>query len=245
MDIEMLNKARELHKAGLSYRKIATIIGSSYGAVVYNLNDKYKAHHKIHCKEYRKAHKEELKALHVAYYKAHKEELKTRRAAYYKAHREEERARHAAYRATHKEEIKARNATYYRAHREELKARQIAYNNAHKEKMNAIAAAWHAKHRDKRAAYNAARRALLANALASMSATEKAKIDEIYYKAANAPKVRCYLCGKLIPKGHRHVDHIVPLSKGGKHVPSNLAIICDKCNLHKATKLPQEIGLLL
>lgn len=72
-----------------------------------------------------------------------------------------------------------------------------------------------------------------------------AEIKELYRKAKEDPKVRCYLCKKLIPIDHRHVDHIVPLSQGGAHRSSNLAVACDECNLKKSAKLPEEIGLLL
>jgi 5-methylcytosine-specific restriction endonuclease McrA len=67
----------------------------------------------------------------------------------------------------------------------------------------------------------------------------------IYSIAADGKSVRCYLCGDMIPNGERHVDHIVPLSRGGGHVASNLAIACAECNLRKAAKLPEEIGLLV
>lgn len=72
-----------------------------------------------------------------------------------------------------------------------------------------------------------------------------AEIKEIYRRAKEDPKVRCYLCGKLIPIGYREVDHIVPLSKGGAHRPSNLAIACIGCNRSKHDKMPEDIGLLL
>ena len=34
-----------------------------------------------------------------------------------------------------------------------------------------------------------------------------------------------------------HIDHIVPVSKGGKTVPSNLQVLCSKCNGNKSNKL--------
>lgn len=37
-----------------------------------------------------------------------------------------------------------------------------------------------------------------------------------------------------------HVDHIVPLSRGGHHKLNNLAISCPTCNMRKGAKLPCE-----
>lgn len=58
----------------------------------------------------------------------------------------------------------------------------------------------------------------------------------------------CYWCGCGCAKGY-HVDHYVPLSKGGKHEADNLVISCADCNLRKNAKDPyefaQEVGRLL
>ena len=48
----------------------------------------------------------------------------------------------------------------------------------------------------------------------------------------------CRVCGKYMPdEVCLHVDHIIPVSKGGKSVPDNLQVLCDKCNLRKSNKV--------
>ena len=46
-----------------------------------------------------------------------------------------------------------------------------------------------------------------------------------------------------------HVDHVIPLTKGGSNKRSNLLLACRSCNSHKSNKMPEiwarEIGLLL
>jgi len=95
--------------------------------------------------------------------------------------------------------------------------------------------------------YRASGRAARARRKASKRAAtlgDRKKIQAIYDNATNGQHVRCYLCGKPIAKGKRHVDHIVPLSRGGKHTPGNLAIACASCNLSKHAKMPEEMGVL-
>lgn len=47
----------------------------------------------------------------------------------------------------------------------------------------------------------------------------------------------CQICGKYMPDGvGLHIDHIVPIAKGGKSVPSNLQVLCSKCNGKKSSK---------
>ena len=51
---------------------------------------------------------------------------------------------------------------------------------------------------------------------------------------------RCGYCGATPKTAQLHVDHIVPVSKGGTDHPSNLATACSECNLGKADlELPQ------
>jgi 5-methylcytosine-specific restriction endonuclease McrA len=72
-----------------------------------------------------------------------------------------------------------------------------------------------------------------------------AEIRAVYRRARETENVECYLCGKLIPLGGRHVDHVIPLCKGGAHTGGNLGIAHATCNLKKGSKLPEEIGLLI
>jgi 5-methylcytosine-specific restriction endonuclease McrA len=58
----------------------------------------------------------------------------------------------------------------------------------------------------------------------------------------------CYWCGINLKNVTQHIDHYVPLSKGGKHTISNLVVAYENCNLSKYNKDPlvfaQQIGKL-
>ena len=50
-------------------------------------------------------------------------------------------------------------------------------------------------------------------------------------------KYTCQICGKkMFDEVGLHIDHIIPVSKGGKSIPSNLRVLCSKCNGRKGAK---------
>ena len=64
--------------------------------------------------------------------------------------------------------------------------------------------------------------------------------DSIRYDVMHRDGFRCVLCGaspKNDPNIILHVDHILPLAKGGKTEMSNLRTLCERCNLGKRDKL--------
>ena len=144
--------------------------------------------------------------------------------------REQSRLHHIEYHKIHKKEDNLCGVEYRKNHKEEIYLQHVEYSKTHRPERNA---------------YEAARRVLKMGAMVGATMAQLVEIKEIYRRAKEDSKVRCYLCGDLIPKRHRHVDHIISISKGGVHRPSNLAVACDECNMKKHDKMPEEIGLLL
>lgn len=52
----------------------------------------------------------------------------------------------------------------------------------------------------------------------------------------------CVYCGST---KQLTLDHVIPKSKGGGNEWTNLVTCCNKCNLHKADRTPQEAGMTL
>ena len=62
--------------------------------------------------------------------------------------------------------------------------------------------------------------------------------DSMRYDVLRRDGFRCVLCGMSSKDGAvLHVDHIIPVSKGGKTVMSNLRTLCEKCNIGKSNKI--------
>jgi 5-methylcytosine-specific restriction endonuclease McrA len=50
----------------------------------------------------------------------------------------------------------------------------------------------------------------------------------------------CYWCGCKLTKNGWHVDHVIPLGKGGAHAAFNLVKACKTCNESKSDKMPKD-----
>lgn len=50
-------------------------------------------------------------------------------------------------------------------------------------------------------------------------------------------KFHCQSCGKTCKETNLSIDHIIPLSRGGKNDISNLQTLCLTCNQQKTDKI--------
>ncbi len=61
--------------------------------------------------------------------------------------------------------------------------------------------------------------------------------DSIRYDVLKRDAFRCVICGRSAEDGVKlHVDHILPVSRGGKTEMGNLRTLCQSCNLGKRDK---------
>lgn len=58
---------------------------------------------------------------------------------------------------------------------------------------------------------------------------------------------QCQYCGResteLKPRESLTRDHVVPMSRGGLNIWTNVVTACSSCNTRKASRLPHEIGM--
>jgi 5-methylcytosine-specific restriction endonuclease McrA len=160
-----------------------------------------------------------------------KEEKREYDLAYHKTHKCELAAKKKAYRETHKAEIAAKKKSHYEAN----KAKKVAYYQAHKAEFAARRKAWGDANHDKTRAYAAKRRALERGAF-----VEYVDPKLIYVRDGG----RCHICGKKVPKKNWHLDHLIPLARGGEHSYKNVAVACPGCNMRKHTKAEAQLRLI-
>jgi len=140
-----------------------------------------------------------------AYDTAHKEE----KAAYYVANREKILADRATHYAANRDKKLAYQVTYYATRREEVRARQTAYYLTNRE-------AW--------TTYNATRRARKTDAF-----IEAIDRQTVFSRDGGL----CGICQQGVEPANWHLDHIIPLVRGGPHSYDNVQVSHPSCNLRK------------
>lgn len=147
-----------------------------------------------------------------------------------------------------KEERQSRSRSYSENVRSDperraaLLRRERLYRKLNPERYSQHHRAWRAANKEKLKAIRANRRSREMSAQGSHNSSD---IKKIMIGQEN----RCASCHCNLKKTGYHVDHVIPLSRGGTNWPDNLQILCPTCNLSKGAKDPiewaQENGRLL
>ncbi|WP_372344930.1 HNH endonuclease [Streptomyces sp. KL116D] len=88
------------------------------------------------------------------------------------------------------------------------------------------------------------RRAIAAQYKAARRTWERRNPDSVgivpreWRKLVRRYRNRCAYCGGN--EGGIHMDHVIPLSRGGRHAIGNVLPACQGCNLSKGSKLVAE-----
>lgn len=192
----------------------------------------------------------------IAYRAANREKVKQRCDAWKKANPERRREYGAAWKAANPEAVKAHAATHYAANREDRRRRNAAYHAANPEQSRLRAAAYYAAHKQECAKSRAEWAAANQDSIRVYRMNRKARVraaggrlsPNLTEKLLKLQRGKCACCA--LPLGSRfHLDHIVPISLGGKNVDTNIQLLRATCNLKKHAKHPvdfmQSLGYLL
>ncbi len=173
---------------------------------------------KEHIKEYNKKNKEHIKEYKKEYNKKNKEYLNEKCKEYNKKNKEHIKE----YNKKNKEHIKEYKKEYYQKNKEHIKEYYKEYNKEYCKTDRGKQVIKNRSHK---------RRALKRKAsVHTISAKFMRKLDNILF---------CCHCGCKLTE--RHIDHIIPLSRGGRHSEGNLQVLCPRCNLSKHNKLEIEV----
>jgi 5-methylcytosine-specific restriction endonuclease McrA len=136
-------------------------------------------------------------------------------------------------RLTRPEARKRAKAAYMARHPERVLQQARETYGRRKERMNLLHKAWFAKNPHKRREHEAARRAKAAG----KDGYTAADVERLLA----LQKSRCVYCKRSI-KTKFHVDHIMPLSKGGANDAKNIQLLCQPCNQTKHARHPVDFA---
>lgn len=143
---------------------------------------------------------------------------------YNRAHKEEQKGWVKKWRMSKPEDVKKAKHNSYLRHRSHViaKSREYRRNNPDYWRISP----------EKDRAKGAKRRAL------------KLGSDQ-HYTAADVrallqqQQATCFYCKTSIAGGY-HVDHYIPLSRGGSNAASNIVLACASCNFRKGDRMPED-----
>ena len=139
--------------------------------------------------------------------------------------KEEKAAYQKKYLAENKEKRAATRKKYYAANKEKIAAHNKEYRAENKERIAGWKREWSRKNPEKSSTSTHTRRALK-KGNGTFRITQKF-MRNLY----NSPCVSCGASERI------EADHIIPISKGGRHSEGNLHSLCRSCNSSKHTKL--------
>lgn len=114
--------------------------------------------------------------------------------------------------------------------------RALAYRKQNMHKISARAARWQAANPERKRMH--ARMRIHRKRVQGGEKITLAQVQGIL----DAQKGKCFYCRKKLDE--YHIDHFIPLAKGGKHALSNLVVACPNCNARKHAKDPLEFMML-
>lgn len=118
---------------------------------------------------------------------------------------------------------------YYRLKEAEARAKN-------RDKLRLASRRYHQAHPHWKRSSEAKRRALKKG----VNPIDCSRVKRFYRAVSLAADAVCRWCSQPVPRTVRHVDHIIPLSRGGRHVIENLCCSCFSCNVNKRSKTPEE-----
>lgn len=168
--------------------------------------------------------------------------LKKRRISYKLSHNEEIKESNRLYREKNRQIIRERDRLFYVSNSAEIKKYQKYFYEINKDYIKIRVKEYNKTIIGKAVGKNTRHKRRYQKINGDVTTNQILELEQ-------SAKV-CYWCNCKINKTTKiHIDHYIPLSKGGEHTISNLVVSCATCNQKKQAKDPinfaNSIGRLL
>jgi 5-methylcytosine-specific restriction endonuclease McrA len=160
------------------------------------------------------------------------ERVRLRERAWRENNREASRAKAIRWRHRHPEKVREAEIRYRARNLEKARAYAIKWRRDHPERARESTRNWFKRNPHLVLFYSQKRWAKKRKAVSDLTG-----ISAFTKKVRSQRLVTCYYCEKLVSGKIAHFDHIIPLSKDGKHCVENLCVACPTCNHSKCAKL--------
>lgn len=129
-----------------------------------------------------------------------------------------------------------RRMELYWKNREHEIAMAVAWQRRNRHKTKAYQKKWCSNHKPLLAERSHRYRELYGYARKT-TREESARIRQYWLLIKSKSCVECHWCRKIFPISEIEMDHIIPISRGGRHVLENICPACRPCNRRKSHKL--------
>lgn len=187
--------------------------------------DKNKDKTAYYFQTYKEKNPDRLKASRKKYYDNNRDVLSQKAKEWAVANPDKVSAKQERWRINNPEKVAAKKRKYYLKHADRIKEKSTRYYLENRESVKVNRKNWTANNPEKKAASRYRRRSRMETVF-TISAAEIARLYD-------SP---CAYCGNP----SEHLDHVIPLSRGGEHRIGNLVGACAKCNLSKHDKFIME-----
>lgn len=140
------------------------------------------------------------------------------------------------YRKLNIDKIKETRAQSYVINRIAILERNRKWAESNPDKVRSSNKKWYQNNIERKLASCHKRRALI---LKSKGTYVVGDIETMMIKQGNKC-VYCHIDLSMNNRNSYHIDHILPLVLGGSNFPTNLQLLCPKCNVAKGAKHPDE-----
>jgi 5-methylcytosine-specific restriction endonuclease McrA len=187
-------------------------------------------------KKYHQANKEKRNNYSIEYSRLNKDKITEYKKKYNQENvekiKEYQQEYHKTYQETNKEKGLQRSKEHYQKNKEKYAERSKKYCQTERGKSVSY------RSRLKRRSYK--------HKVIFTPIERKQILDRDNWECKNCGiKVHDRRTGEWNTPDKAHIDHVVPISKGGNSEPKNLRVLCRTCNLSKSDKQDEQLRLFI